>query len=151
MERVRRAKLGIESDYHGSPLFCYDDVWKPAVRRMLEIADVVLMDLRGFSAERRGCAYEIGELIDWYPVDRLLFLVDEKTPAGLLYELIQQRWSTMRPESPNRQLAQNVMKIYKTSGRDRGDIQRIAALLSASVEGHVEVGQNQLAFTTSAS
>jgi hypothetical protein len=57
----------------------------------------------------------------------------------------------MRPESPNRQLAQNVMKIYKTSGRDRGDIQRIVALLSASLEGHVEVGQNQLAFTTSAS
>jgi hypothetical protein len=57
----------------------------------------------------------------------------------------------MRPESPNRQLAQNVMKIYKTSGRDRGDIQRIVALLSASLEGHVEVGENQLAFTTSAS
>jgi Carboxypeptidase regulatory-like domain len=140
--RVERAKLGLESDYPGSALYCFDDVWKPAVRKMLEVADVVLMDLRGFSEQRRGCAYEIGELMDRYPADRLLFLVDKETPMDLLRGLVQERWSKMAPESPNRKLGQNVIKIYQTSDRSQRDIQRIAGLLSASLEGSIQAEQN---------
>ena len=145
VERVERARLSVESDYPGAALFCFDDVWKPAVHRMLQIADVVLMDLRGFSAERQGCAYEIRALIDEYSVDRVLFLVDEKTPREPLRRLIQEAWATMRPESPNHALRSPVLKMYATSDRERRDIPRIAALLSASLEGRLQVSPQGLA------
>ena len=112
---------------------------------MLQIADVVLMDLRGFSAERQGCAYEIRALIDEYSVDRVLFLVDEKTPREPLRRLIEEAWSTMRPESPNHALRSPVLKMYATSDRERRDIPRIAALLSASLEGRLQVSPQGLA------
>ena len=145
VERIERARLSVESDYPGAALFCFDDVWKPAVHRMLEIADVVLMDLRGFSAERQGCAYEIRALIDWYSVDRVLFLVDEKTPREPLRRLVLEAWAAMRPESPNHDLRSPVLKIYATGDRERRDIPRIAALLSASLEGRLQVSAQGLA------
>jgi Carboxypeptidase regulatory-like domain len=143
--RLKNAGLGVESDYPGSALFCFDDVWKPAVHKMLEVADVVLMDLRGFSAARQGCAYEVGELIDLYPVDRLLFLIDAKTPKELLYTLIRERWSKMKPESPNRARTKATVNIYETGNRDKRDLPRIKALLSAALQGRVHVDNVGLA------
>jgi hypothetical protein len=145
VERVAGATLSVETDFHGSPFFCYDDVWQPAVRKMLSVADVVLMDLRGFSAERQGCAYELGELVDYYPVDRLLFLVDASTPRDLLQKLILERWGKMRAESPNRAIAEPVIQLYETADRSASDIQHIASLLSASLEGRVQT-QAQLTY-----
>jgi hypothetical protein len=138
VERVERSTLSFETDYHGSPFFCYDDVWQPAVRKMLSVADVVLMDLRGFSAERQGCAYELGELVDYYPVDRLLFLVDASTPRDLLQKLILDRWAKMRSGSPNRAIAEPIIQLYETADRSASDIDHIASLLSASLEGRVQ-------------
>jgi hypothetical protein len=138
VERVERSTLSFETDYHGSPFFCYDDVWQPAVRKMLSVADVVLMDLRGFSAERQGCAYELGELVDYYPVDRLLFLVDASTPRDLLQKLILERWAKMRSDSPNRAIAEPIVQLYETADRSASDIHHIASLLSASLEGSVQ-------------
>ncbi|MBB5055760.1 hypothetical protein HDF16_000429 [Granulicella aggregans] len=138
VERVSRSTLSLETDYHGSPFFCYDDVWQPAVRNMLSVADVVLMDLRGFSAERQGCAYELGELVDHYPVDRLLFLVDALTPRDLLHKLMLERWAKMRGDSPNRAIAEPIIQLYETADRSASDIQHIASLLSASLDGRVQ-------------
>ena len=138
VERVAGATLSIETDYHGAPFFCFDDVWQPAVRKMLSVADVVLMDLRGFSAARQGCAYELGERVDYYPVDRLLLLVDASTPRDLLQKLILERWVKMRADSPNRAIAEPIIQLYETADRSASDIQHIASLLSASLEGRVQ-------------
>ncbi len=136
VDRVQHATLGLESDFPGAALFCFDDVWQPAVRRMFSVADAVLMDLRGFSAQRQGCAYEIGELVDYFPVDRLLFLVDSSTPRELFYGLVRQRWDHMRSDSPNRTLAEPIIQVYETADQDTRDIHRIAGILSASLDGH---------------
>ena len=106
---------------------------------MLAGSDVVLMDLRGFTPERKGCAYEIGELIDHFPIDRVLFLVSKDADTAAIYELIRQRWSRMCPESPNRGAHGAVAKLYETNRRPkareaRRDVQRILALLSACVD-----------------
>jgi hypothetical protein len=143
--RLKGADLSLESDYPGSALFCFDDVWKPAVHKMLEIADVVLMDLRGFSEQRQGCAYEIGELIDSHPVERLLFLTDTKTPKELLHTLIRDRWAKMKSDSPNRTLTHAVIKLYQAGNRDKRDLPRIEALLSASLQGRVQLDNVGLA------
>lgn len=139
VDRATQTQLGIESDYRGGALFCFDDVWKPAVGRMLEVADVVLMDLRGFSAERQGCAYEIGQLIDRFRIDRLLLLVDAATPLDLLDTLIRERWAAMAADSPNRGASEPLIRFYETGDREKRDIRNIIGLLSMSLEGAVAV------------
>jgi hypothetical protein len=137
VDAMREARLGVESDYPGSAFYCYDDVWKPAVSKMLDVADVILMDLRGFSAARQGCTYEIGLLLDRFPVNRLLFLIDKTTPKELLFGLIRQRWSVMDLDSPNRKVAQGLIKVFATGPRAARDNKQIEAILSASVDGRL--------------
>ncbi len=146
VEQVRGSSLGVESDYPGSAFYCYDDVWKPAVRKMLDVADVLLMDLRGFSAERQGCAYEIGLLMDRFSVDRLLFLIDKTTPKELLYGLIRQRWSVMDLDSPNRKAARGLIKVFATGAKTQRDNKQIQAILSASVDGRLALEGGKISY-----
>ncbi|WP_150047932.1 hypothetical protein [Methylomonas rhizoryzae] len=42
--------------------FCFDHTWKKVLMALLGRADRVLMDLRGFSAQRLGCCHELSVL-----------------------------------------------------------------------------------------
>jgi hypothetical protein len=110
---------------------------------MLSNADAILMDLRGFTPERRGCAYEIGELIDRFPIERVLFLVHENADRESLYALIRERWAAMRESSPNCGARHPLLKVYSTHPRPkarqvRKDVARILGLLSACVDERAE-------------
>jgi hypothetical protein len=111
-------------------LFCYDDVWKSAVSSLLPTSQAVLMDVRGFTPERRGCEYELGLLIDRFPVDRIVLLIDDGPNKDLLFSILRERWSRMSPESPNRTLQDPVLTSYAPGMEDPGDVTRILALLT---------------------
>ena len=136
---------GISGIFRGLAMFCFDDIWKPAVGHMLKCADVVLMDLRGFLPERKGCAYEIGELIDHFPISRLLFLIDEKCDKQELYKLVRDRWQTMSPNSPNQAVAEPSIKVYIAHQHKKKDIAKILAMLSANVEAVAPMQQSSAA------
>jgi hypothetical protein len=146
VERMERRQLGVETDYRGEAYFCHDDVWKPAVQKMLEEARLVMMDLRGFSEQRQGCAYEIGLLIDRYPVNRLLFLVDETTPRNLLQNLIRDRWATMRAGSPNAAVDRARFLLYQTTRNTRRDNRNILSILAAIVDGRLELQDGKMTY-----
>jgi hypothetical protein len=59
-------------------LYCFDNIWKKALREMLGRADLAIMDLRGFSYERKGCAFEITYLVNNFNLDNVLFLINKK-------------------------------------------------------------------------
>ena len=106
---------------------------------MLPCADLVLMDLRGFTPERKGCVYEIGLLIDRFPINRVVFLIRSDADKPALYELIRQRWEQMSADSLNRQSQSQLIKVYETYAKAntrhmRADAARIIALLSASLD-----------------
>ena len=65
--------------YRVNEFYCFDDLWKEAVERLLDVSDAVVLDLRGFNAERRGTAYEIGLLARCGALPRTVFLVDRST------------------------------------------------------------------------
>jgi hypothetical protein len=146
LARMERRTLGVETDYRGEAYFCHDDVWKPAVHKMLEEARIAMMDLRGFSEKRRGCAYEIGLLIDRYPVTRLLFLVDKTTPRDLLQSLIRNRWATMRAGSPNAGLGGARIILYETGKKTGRDNQNILSILAALVDGRLELQAGKMTY-----
>jgi hypothetical protein len=144
VESGKRLRLG--GVFRGSRMWCFDDVWKPSVRHMLSASDAVLMDLRGFTPERKGCVYEIGELVDHFPIDRVLFLVRADADKHALYDLIRQRWSQMSAESPNRGAQKALIKVYETNPKAkarqvRRDVTRILALLSVCVDEKAGAGE----------
>ena len=83
--------------------FCRDNAWKTVLARLVRESDAVIMDLRDFSAQNSGCIYEIDELINHAPLERVVFVVggnphDER----LLLQTARQSWERMKIISPNK-------------------------------------------------
>ncbi len=130
--RVRAAggqKLGWNTTFARQTFYCFDNIWRQAVRSLLDVSDAVLMDLRGFSPNRRGCEYELGLLFDQYPIARTVFLVDSGPATAALTDFFQQRWQTIGPDSPNWGLEQPVVRLYTPGDEDEKDLPRIVGLL----------------------
>ena len=90
--------------YRVNELFCGDDAWREAVARLMETSDLVVMDLRGFSAEHRGCIVELQSLIDLVPVTKTILMVDGSTDVPLLRLMLGDCWRSMAEDLPNRQI-----------------------------------------------
>ncbi len=108
---------------------------KPAVASLLPRSHAVLMDLRGFSSERRGCEYELRLLIDRFPIDRMLLITDQGSDRDALFALLGELWSKMSADSPNRALPAPVLAAYAPGVEDPGDVDRVLALLASRLPG----------------
>ncbi|MDO8847099.1 MAG: hypothetical protein Q7W51_01750 [Coriobacteriia bacterium] len=87
--------------YRVNQLFCRDNVWRDAMRGLAGVSAAVLMDLRGFTPANRGCAYEIGELLQGVPLGRVVFAVDGTTDRLFLDALFEEIRTGLPVESPN--------------------------------------------------
>ena len=103
---LRLAETDVGSDLEGrfrvNDFFCYDDTWKFVLDRLVRDSDAVLMDLRGFSPQNVGCAFEIEELINVFPIGRAVFIVDDTTDESFLSATVRRAFGKMRSTSPNR-------------------------------------------------
>jgi len=142
----RRQNGGWSGIFKGFPMYCYDNVWKKAVNALLQVSDVILMDLRGFSPARLGCEYEVGVLVNQCPIQKIVFLVDQAETKQAVYQLIRRRWDGMSATSPNRSLKSPTIKVYAPADQEAGDIPRILALLVASVEKNGESASSMVSF-----
>lgn len=84
----RFATLDVASDgdgrYRVSEFCCRDDTWQATVVALIVRADAVVMDLRGFTALRRGCEFELRELAARLDPHRVVLVVDASTDRALL-------------------------------------------------------------------
>lgn len=80
---------------------CTDATWKDALDALLARADVIVMDLTTFSAEHRGCTYELGRLLDGIPLERVVLLIDQETDMAALEAVLQTAWKGLAADSPN--------------------------------------------------
>jgi hypothetical protein len=89
-QRLRERDLRPDRDgrFRVNDFFCYDDTWKMVLSRLVHDSDVVLMDLRGFSAQNAGCIFELHELVRLVPLVRVVFIVDGRTDERLLAETL---------------------------------------------------------------
>ncbi|HEV7464216.1 MAG TPA: tetratricopeptide repeat protein, partial [Methyloceanibacter sp.] len=79
--------------YRVADFFCHDDTWRMVLARLARESDAVLMDLRNFSPSNQGCIFEINELLDVVPLDRVVFVVDETTDQAFLREILTECWA----------------------------------------------------------
>jgi hypothetical protein len=101
--RIAQLELRPDPDgrYRVNEFFCRDDTWQQTVVTLIRYSDLVVMDLRGFTAERRGCIFELSALIDTLALERVVLLTDRTTDMALLRQTIAGLWETMDTRSPN--------------------------------------------------
>ncbi len=81
--RRLRKRLQLEADQEGrfrvNEVFCFNSAWQGTVEQLMQLADVIVLDLRGFSAERQGTAYELHALQRAHLLSRVWVLRDSQT------------------------------------------------------------------------
>jgi hypothetical protein len=92
-------------------------------------ASFVVMDLRGFGPERRGCVFELQTLLDTVEVGKLVLLVDATSDRKSLEQVVQERWRLLEVSSPNLASERAELVLYDVSGRES---RAVRALLKAA-------------------
>lgn len=98
--------------YRINEFFCHDNTWRATVRALAQRSAVVLMDLRGFGKDNRGCEFELAMLLGEVPLARVVLLVDRTTRIEDLKILLDSVWGKLPASSPNRDLTQPVLHLF---------------------------------------
>jgi uncharacterized protein YneF (UPF0154 family) len=128
LKQIQRWPRKLSNTFKEVPVMCYDDTWKMAVFELIKIADSILMDLRGFSDERKGCQAEVNLLMDCVPLNRITFLVDPGSLNGVK-KMISTAWAQLNHDSPNLKITAPTVNIYISEKQNHADIQGIMDLL----------------------
>ena len=129
----RLATMDVAPDRDGrfriNEFCCHDDTWQATVVALIERADAVVMDLRGFSAQRHGCEFELKELAARLGTGRGVLVVDASTDRALLARLV-----------PPGHAAMPMVEVGRNDGAQSDAA--FAALLASPVEGGDHRRQN---------
>ncbi|MEQ1684533.1 MAG: hypothetical protein ABL916_12855 [Burkholderiaceae bacterium] len=81
--RMLEASLDLALDHEGrfrvNEVFCFDTSWRGVVEQMMGLADAIVLDLRGFTDQRRGTAHEVHRLAALGLLPRVVALGDAAT------------------------------------------------------------------------
>ncbi|MGH6769023.1 MAG: hypothetical protein ACRECO_08385 [Xanthobacteraceae bacterium] len=133
--RARLAALDHRPDpdarFRINQLFCSDEIWKAGVTRLMEEASLVVMDLRGFTPDRRGCVYELQTLLDTVPLVRLAFVFDKSTDLDALETILTQQWQELDDASPNLASERPTLRLLNASDGDPIIVRHLLAIAAA--------------------
>ena len=121
--------------YRSSSFFCYDDTWKMVLGRLAQDSDAVLMDLRGFTEQARGCIYEIHELLDVVPLEYIVFVIDRTSDEIGLAHVFSDGWAKLCAASPNRADLTPRVRLVRFDGLYGRKVANLVALLAATARG----------------
>ena len=129
--RLAARALGPDPDgrYRVNEFFCHDDTWRPTMLRLAHAADVVLMDLRGFTPQNQGCRYELQQLLDFVALERVVVLIDAGAARDFIDGTLGTLWQASRADSPNRAASPARVRLLE----DRGET-TAARLVDALLE-----------------
>ena len=97
-------RVRVRDRYGAYPMrsvLCANATWRAAVDRLIEGADLVVLDLSGYTDRRAGTRYELQRVLDRVPAERLIFLADPMSKNKILEEAISDAWAHMSASSPN--------------------------------------------------
>ncbi len=128
----RLAELDLAPDPDGrfriNEFFCDAGNWQAAVARLMGASDLVVMDLRGFSEQNRGCIFELQALIDSVPIERLIVLIDRASDLDPLRPILRGLWQQMSAASPNARAERARLRLLPVDGDPAAAVRRLLAL-----------------------
>ena len=130
LQRIAATKIRVRDRYGSFPVravLCHGAFWREGVDLLLDRADLVVLDLSGFTERNLGTRYELQRVIDRVPMERIVFLRDQLSKKRYLQFEIQRAWSQMAADSPNAGVAPRWAAVANTdwfhessSSRDSG-------------------------------
>jgi hypothetical protein len=115
LERSLRAldpRRDADGRFRINDFFCHADTWQRVLLRLLKSTDVVMMDLRNFAKNNAGCVFEIKELVQRVPFERLVLIVDATTDKTFLDQVLGESHRELSDDSPNHGLSlSSVQKV----------------------------------------
>ena len=122
---ARSLDLGLDHEgrFRVNELFCFDTSWKAVVEQLLSLADVVLLDLRGFGPARGGTAHEVERLADRGLLPRTVVVFDAHTD-----------WPEFQRRVAGRGPAHQALALA-VDARDKDALPSITQGLMAAAEG----------------
>jgi len=100
--------------YPPRTFLCHGSIWQSSVDMLLTRADFVVVDLSGMMPANAGVRYELQRVIDRVPIERIVFLADERSDRDYLHTEIQGAWSNMASGSPNSGTQPRVARLAVT-------------------------------------
>jgi hypothetical protein len=119
--------------YRIAEFFCHNDTWQMTMARLAASSNVVLMDLRSFSTNNRGCIYELGRLLDGIDLNRVVFLVDSSTDRSFLETTVQSLWWNLSVDSPNRAQSGRSVRLFSIATEGERELRSLVGVLLGGV------------------
>lgn len=99
-------------------LYCHDDTWRAVLQALLDTTDIVLMDLRSFSAQNSGCVFELQQIVRRVASDNIVLTCDGTTDLALLGRILADAWNMATAEGSARGTGEIAIVRLKT-GKQR--------------------------------
>jgi len=109
--------------------FCHNDTWQMTMEQLAASSDVILMDLRSFSPNSRGCTFELGRLLDRIDLARVVFLVDSTTDLKFLESTVLDLWKNLATDSPNRLQAACSARLFPVGAQRERELNALLSVL----------------------
>ena len=119
--------------YRINNFFCRADAWQAVLAQLVREGDVVLMDLRSFSAGNAGCEHELHYLIEFVPLARCVLIVDRTTDIDYLHSTIEAAWTSVGTASPNRDSTPEAVELHVFDASPAAMRQLLRQLCSAAL------------------
>jgi hypothetical protein len=68
---------------------CFDNTWRTTMRRLVEAADAILVDVRGYTTANVGTSYELTSLSELRALEKTLLIAGESTPTEAVRAAIE--------------------------------------------------------------
>jgi hypothetical protein len=116
--------------------FCNGGSWRETVRRLMTESHGVVMDLRSFNRQNRGCVFELQTLLDFVAVSRIMLIVDSRpgsaqTDVAFLQEVMTEAWTHLAVTSPNHMIAEPQLRLVDAASGDANAVAFIIGELEA--------------------
>jgi hypothetical protein len=69
----------VEGRFRVNECYCHDTTWQQALAELIRVSDVVLMDLRNFVEQNKGCLHELQVLASISGQRRVVVLINDQT------------------------------------------------------------------------
>jgi hypothetical protein len=88
------SQRAIDGRYPVNEVYCAGKAWQQIVELLLVDVTCVLIDLRGFTLQNEGAAYEFAVVVTRVPLDSLVVLVDKQTDCAAIGALATRAWKS---------------------------------------------------------
>lgn len=108
-------------------LFRNGGSWHETVRRLMTDSHGVVMDLRPFNRQNRGCVCEFRIMLNFVTVSRIMLIVDlqpnpTQTHVAFLQEVMTEAWTHLAVASPNLMIAEPLLRLVDAASGDANAI-----------------------------